>query len=147
MSNNKLNFWQHKPLEQLNKSEWESLCDGCGRCCLHKLETPDNVIHFTNVVCRYLDEQTCACTDYNNRQNLVSHCLSIKPNWAEKFNWLPNTCAYRLLSENKPLPEWHPLVSGDKNTVHYAGISIRGRAYSDKNIKEKEYPKYIIDWI
>ena len=141
-----IKFWQQKSLKELSKLEWESLCDRCGRCCLHKLEDDDNQIFFTNIACHYLDEQTCACQHYSKRQDLVKNCLNIKHNWAEKFAWLPKTCAYRLLSENKPLPDWHPLISNNKNSVHLAGISVRGRTYSDKDIKPKDYYKHIINW-
>ena len=104
-------FWQTKTLEQMTSQEWESLCDGCGRCCLHKLEDEDtDEIYFTDVACHYLDEETCACPHYEDRQTYVPDCLTIKPNWGKKFNWLPSTCAYRLLYEGKDLFSWHPLL-------------------------------------
>ena len=137
-------------LNLLNNQEWESLCDGCARCCLHKIEDEDNKIYFTDVACKYLDEETCGCSDYKNRQKLVPQCLKIDKSWLEddyKFNWLPQTCAYRLVFEGKELPEWHHLISGDKNSVHYAGISIRGQNYRDCGIDEKDFEKHIINWI
>ena len=142
------NFWQTQSLAQMTATQWESLCDGCGRCCLHKIEDEDtNKIYFTDVACRYLDEETCQCQHYGTRQALVPDCLTIHPDWGEKFNWLPQTCAYRLLSEGKPLFDWHPLISGDKNSVHLAGISIRGRAFRDDKIASKEMYKHIITWV
>ena len=142
------NFWETVPLNQMTKEQWESLCDNCGRCCLHKIEDSEsNRVFFTNVVCRYLVEETCQCSNYTERKKLVPNCLSIEADWGEKFKWLPKTCAYRLLSERKKLYDWHPLVSGDKNTVHYAGISVRGRCYSDADVKENTFMNYVIDWV
>jgi len=137
-------------LIDLNKTQWENLCDNCGRCCLHKLEDGSGKIHFTGVACKYIVDETCACSDYENRKSLVKNCLSIEKNWLDtphKFNWLPNTCAYKLAFEGQDLPDWHHQVSGDKNSVHYAGISIRGRVYSDKDIAENDFENYIIDWV
>ena len=140
-------FWE-KPLESLNDQEWESLCDGCGRCCLHKIEDEDSKeVFFTNVACKYMDEESCSCPHYDLRQQLVPNCLSIDAKWGEKFNWLPSTCAYRMLYEGKELEPWHPLISGDKNSVHYAGISIRGRNYRDDEVDEKDFVNYVVDWI
>lgn len=137
-------------LSKLNDLEWENLCDNCGKCCLHKVEDEDNQVYFTNVGCQYLIEETCTCSDYNNRQTLVPNCLKIDNTWLKdsyKFNWLPHTCAYRLSFEGKELPIWHHQVSGDKNSVHYAGVSIRGRYFSDKNIDEDDIENYIVDWV
>jgi len=137
-------------LKNLNKNEWENLCDNCGRCCLHKLEGDDGKIYFTNVSCQYIIDESCTCSDYKNRKKLVSNCLSIEKDWLiddYKFDWLPNTCAYKLSFDGKELPAWHHLVSGDKNSVHYAGISIRGRSYSDAEIKEEDFFEHIIDWV
>lgn len=144
----KSNFWQTLTLSEMNQSQWESLCDGCGRCCLHKIEDEHtNEIFFTDVVCHYLDEETCRCPHYDNRQDYVPTCLSIEPDWGEKFKWLPKTCAYRLLSEGKDLPDWHPLISGDKDSIHWAGISVRGRTYTDNEIAEKDFFDHVIDWV
>ncbi len=142
------NFWQTHTLKQMNRSQWESLCDGCGRCCLHKLEDEDtNEIYFTDVACRYLDEETCQCPHYETRQSLVPDCLTIYPDWGDKFNWLPKTCAYRLLSEGKELFDWHPLISGDPNSVHLAGISVRGRTFRDDEVDEEDIYKHVITWV
>lgn len=148
MSKNTKPFWQTKALDEMTLNEWESLCDGCGRCCLHKLEDEDtNEIHFTDVACHYLDEETCACPHYEDRQTYVPDCLTIKPDWGKKFNWLPSTCAYRLLYEGKDLFSWHPLVSGDKNSVHLAGISVRGRTYRDNEVSEDQLFEHVITWV
>lgn len=113
----------------MSPEEWESLCDGCGKCCLHKLEDEeDGRYFFTNVACRLLDLGSCHCKDYENRRRHVPDCVRLTPDAVGNLGWLPSTCAYRLLAEDKPLPWWHPLVSGDPATVHQAGISVRGRA-------------------
>ena len=141
-------FWKSKTLHQMSSEEWESLCDGCGRCCLHKLEDDDSgKIYFTDVVCHYLDEEECTCPHYEDRQSFVSDCLSIKPNWGEKFNWLPSTCAYRLIYEGKDLPVWHPLVSGNRESVHLAGISVRGRTYRDDVVSNDQLFEHVITWV
>lgn len=134
-------------LQNLSKIEWENLCDGCGRCCLHKFEDEHKKVYFTDVACKYLNNETCECSDYKNRSKLVPTCLNIEANWGEKFNWLPKTCSYRLLNKNKALPEWHHLNTGDKNSVHLAGISVRNRVYNDKEIKDQDFFKHIINWV
>ncbi len=148
LPNRTTDFWQSTALSAMNQQQWESLCDNCGRCCLHKLEDDDTgEIYFTDVACRYLDAETCQCPHYDTRQALVPDCLSIKPDWGRKFNWLPNTCAYRLLSEGKDLPDWHPLVSGDGSSVHLAGISVRGRTFSDDEVSEQDFHTHVITWV
>jgi uncharacterized cysteine cluster protein YcgN (CxxCxxCC family) len=142
------NFWENTALEDMTRTQWESLCDNCGRCCLYKLEDEDTGdIYFTDVVCHYIDEQSCQCPHYEKRQQLVPSCLTISPDWGHKFNWLPSTCAYRLLHEKKPLFEWHPLVSGDIETVHLSGVSIRGRTFLDSEVDEYAIDLHIIDWV
>ena len=124
-------FWE-KPLKDLTRQEWESLCDGCGKCCLHKLEDElTGTIHGTNVTCKLLDRHSCRCTNYRGRKAIVPDCVRLTPDLAGKLAWLPSTCAYRLRSEGKPLPDWHYLVSGDRETVHEAGISVRGWTVSE----------------
>lgn len=148
MQPTKPQFWTTHTLAQMSPKQWESLCDGCGRCCLHKLQDEDSgEIYFTDVACQYLDEETCQCSHYQTRQSLVPDCLSIQPDWGEKFTWLPDTCAYRLLSENKPLPDWHPLISGNANSVHLAGISVRGRTFGDDEVPEVDLFKHVINWV
>ena len=124
----KPDFWKTKTLEEMNADEWESLCDGCGRCCLVKLEDADTgEILFTDVGCSLLDEGTCRCKDYPNRQTKVPDCVRLTPDVVRALSWLPRTCGYRLVAEGKDLPDWHPLMSGDACTVHEAGISVRHR--------------------
>jgi uncharacterized cysteine cluster protein YcgN (CxxCxxCC family) len=140
-------FWEAKSLEQMSDVEWESLCDGCAKCCLHKLEDADNgEIYYTKVRCRYLDEASCRCTDYPNRSVLVPDCIHLQREQIEQYHWLPQTCAYRLLAQGEPLAEWHPLVSGDPQSVHSAGISIRGRAVSDEHVHPDGFEEHIIHW-
>ena len=120
-------FWQTKTLEEMTREEWESLCDGCGKCCLHKLEDVDSgELHFTDVACRMLDRDRCRCTDYANRAQQVPDCLALTPRTVTEVDWLPASCAYLRLARGQPLPDWHPLVSGDPRSVHRAGRSVRG---------------------
>jgi uncharacterized cysteine cluster protein YcgN (CxxCxxCC family) len=141
-------FWNTKALAEMTTGEWESLCDGCGRCCLHKLEDIDTGLHYyTDVVCRLLDEKICRCTRYQERKTLVQDCLSLSPDAAEQFEWLPLTCAYRRLAEGKSLEWWHPLVSGNPDTVVAAGISVRGRTISEDNVTTEQLEEHIITWI
>lgn len=140
-------FWQTKLLHEMTEAEWESLCDGCGRCCLVKLEDEDTgEIYTTDVSCQLLDCQTCRCTDYANRHSIVDDCIKLDPDNLEELGWLPETCAYRLVWEGKPLHEWHPLVSGRADTVHEAGISVRGQVTSEREVAIEELPNRIRQW-
>ncbi|HVY57778.1 MAG TPA: YcgN family cysteine cluster protein [Xanthobacteraceae bacterium] len=141
-------FWQRKSLVEMTPAEWESLCDGCGRCCLVKLEEEDSGrIYFTDVGCRLLDGETCRCRDYQNRSEQVHDCVRLGPENVGKLAWLPTTCAYRLLAEGRDLYWWHPLVSGDPETVHAAGISVRGRVgASEDTVSEDELEDRIVNW-
>ena len=123
-----VNFWE-KPLNTLNREQWEALCDGCGQCCLHKVEDEDTgEIYPTNVACKLLDSTTARCMDYKHRRRFVPDCIRLTPRLAMELTWLPPTCAYRLRSEGQALPAWHYLLSGDRDAVHAAGISVRGKA-------------------
>jgi hypothetical protein len=140
-----LPFWQAKTLAELSPSEWEQLCDGCGKCCLHKLEDVDTgEISYTNVACRLLDLGTCRCTNYKQRRKLVHDCLVLSPKQIRKLKWLPPTCAYRLIDEGKELYWWHPLVSGDPETVHQAGMSAQGKIIAESDAGDLE--KHIVEW-
>jgi hypothetical protein len=138
-------FWQRKSLAQMSSAEWESLCDGCGLCCLQKLEDEDDgVVYFTDVACKLLDLQTCRCSNYRERRAHVPDCVSLDPSTLAGINWLPRTCAYRLLSEGKPLRRWHHLVCGDRDAVHAAGISRAGRMVSETDIPSDAWEDRII---
>ena len=138
-------FWRRKTLSEMTPEEWESLCDGCGKCCLHKLEDiQSGEVDYTNVACRLLDLERCRCTRYAERKRLVPDCLVLSPRAVNRVSWLPTTCAYRLVAEGKDLEWWHPLVSGDPETVHEAGISVRGRAVSERNAGPLE--DHIVTW-
>ncbi len=138
-------FWKSKTLDQMTAEEWESLCDGCARCCLEKLEDDDTgQVSYTEVACRLLDTDSCRCADYTNRTRRVANCVTLTPRAVARYKWLPSTCAYRLIAEGKDLAWWHPLVSGDPSSVHRAGISVRGRVVSEKEAGELE--DHIVKW-
>ncbi len=142
-------FWKAKTLETMSDAEWESLCDGCARCCLNKLEDEDTgEIHFTSVACTLLDGTACRCSDYDNRQERLPDCVRLTPEEARTLPWLPPTCAYRLVAEGRDLYWWHPLVSGDPETVHAAGVSVRGRitAYEHDLTELQELEHHLADW-
>jgi uncharacterized protein len=124
-------FWE-RSLDSLNRSEWEALCDGCGQCCLHKVEDDDTGdVYMTNVACKLLDLESARCCDYRDRRKYVPDCIRLTPRKVLTIPWLPETCAYRRRAEGLPLPEWHYLRSGDRDAVHQAGASVRGRAVSE----------------
>lgn len=138
-------FWKEKSLEDMTREEWESLCDGCGKCCLHKLEDADTgEIHFTEVACRFLDADTIRCGKYMVRQRYVGNCVVMSPDLLEQLPWMPSTCAYRLIYEDKDLFDWHPLVSGDPGSVCKAGQSVKGR-YVDER-EAGDYEDHLVDW-
>lgn len=138
-------FWVSKPLEAMTHSEWESLCDGCGLCCLLKVEEEDTGdVYLTRLGCRLLDTSSCRCRDYANRRARVPDCVTITADTVRQISWLPQSCAYRLLAEGHDLQWWHPLVSGDPDTVHQAGVSVRGWARSEKGVRPSAVARYII---
>lgn len=140
-----LPFWKTTPLDRMTTEQWESLCDGCGRCCLHKLRDEDtDAIAFTDVSCRLLDTTTCRCSHYETRRDWVPDCVSLTPKTLADIDWLPPSCAYRRLSEGKDLAWWHPLVSGTPATVHAAGVSVRGRARDERRAGLLEH--HIVEW-
>jgi uncharacterized cysteine cluster protein YcgN (CxxCxxCC family) len=141
-------FWNTKPLAEMTIQEWESLCDGCGRCCLHKLEDIETGLYFyTDVACRLLDASSCRCTGYQQRLTQVPDCLQLSVHDCAQFNWLPASCAYRRLAEGKDLEWWHPLLSGDPETVFAAGISVRGRTVRENDVPPEQLEDHIISWI
>jgi len=140
-------FWQHKTLDEMTDREWESLCDGCARCCLIKLQDDETEeIFSTDVVCHLLDDDACRCTDYENRSTRVPTCITLTKANVVDLHWMPESCAYRLLAEGRPLYWWHPLVSGDADTVHLAGVSVRGKVLSEADVAVEDLEDRIVDW-
>jgi uncharacterized cysteine cluster protein YcgN (CxxCxxCC family) len=144
-SSEKLPFWKAKTMQEMTAEEWESLCDGCARCCLYKIEDEDNQVYYTNVVCRLLDIDACQCTTYPTRHQEMPSCILLGPNNVSELSWLPFTCAYRLVAEGKDLYWWHPLISGDAQTVRLAGISVQAYAIPEVEVDMQELEEYIID--
>lgn len=138
-------FWKEKSLAEMTDAEWESLCDGCGRCCLHKLREEDTgELFFTDVACRLLDTKTCRCTDYAHRRRRVRDCVRLTPESLAGIDWLPPSCAYRRLAEGRDLPSWHPLITGDPASVHRAGASVSGRVVPETKAGPLE--DHIVAW-
>ncbi|TYB89174.1 YcgN family cysteine cluster protein [Oceaniovalibus sp. ACAM 378] len=140
-------FWEYVPLRKMSVAEWEALCDGCGKCCLNKLEDEDTgEVEMTRVACRLLDGETCHCSQYPIRHKFVPECIVLTPaNISKNSYWMPETCAYRLLHEGKTLYEWHPLISGDPESVHRAGVSVQGWTIPEFEVPEEEWEDYIIE--
>ncbi|KZD03538.1 hypothetical protein AUP43_12705 [Oceanibaculum pacificum] len=140
-------FWRRKSLKEMTKAEWESLCDGCGKCCLLKLLDEDSgAVDYTDVSCKLLDTASCRCTDYKRRNRLVPGCVVLSPGTLEHLPWMPSSCAYRLLHEGKPLAWWHPLVSGERDSVHKAGMSVRHRVIPEQLVEEDDLEDHIVTW-
>lgn len=140
-------FWRQKSLSELNTEEWESLCDGCGKCCLHKLQDAEtDTVYYTRVACRLLDLETCRCSDYARRHRRVRDCVRLTPDDAGALQWLPSTCAYRLIAAGEDLPGWHPLITGDATSVRQAGHSVHGRAVSESDIDIRDLESHIVVW-
>lgn len=143
-----MSFWEDKSLTEMTTEEWESLCDGCARCCLIKLEDDDTgEIHHTSLACDLLDVQSCRCRHYPERHELVPDCIEFDADLAATLRWLPSSCAYRRLAEGRGLADWHPLISGSAETVHEAGISVRGRVLHAGCVHEDELELHIVHWV
>ncbi len=139
-------FWKKKSLTEMSIEEWEALCDGCGICCMYKIEDEDTgEIELTHVACRFLDPERITCQLYEKRFSAMPTCIKLTPAKIEKLDWLPKTCAYRLVLLGKPLPDWHPLISGDPNTVHKAGISVKGRTIKESDVNLDHLEDFIVD--
>ncbi|TDG13747.1 YcgN family cysteine cluster protein [Seongchinamella unica] len=141
-------WWNRLSLRELDNEQWEALCDGCAKCCLHKLQDADSgELFYTRIHCRYLDPESCRCRDYAGRLEAVPDCVSLRQDTVASLDWLPETCAYRLRSRGEPLPDWHYLVSGSRQTVHEAGASIRGRSISEDYVHPDGYEEHIVTWV
>lgn len=140
-------YWETVALKDMTPPEWEALCDGCGKCCLNKIEFEDTgEVAFTRIACRLLDGESCRCSNYQNRRQFVPDCVQLSPKTLPGIAyWLPQTCAYRLLHEGRPLHDWHPLVSGDPESVHQAGVSARGWTIPEFEVPEEDWEDYIIE--
>jgi len=140
-------FWEEKPINALSDAEWEALCDGCGKCCLNKIEDEDTGrVYLTRVACRLFDDSNCRCGQYETRHQFVPECIVLRPdNIDQHAYWMPRTCAYRLLWQGKPLPAWHPLLSGDPETVHDAGVSMRHRTVPEFEVSEDDWEDHLIE--
>lgn len=140
-------WWEEKPLSAMSREEWESLCDHCAKCCLNKLEDEDDgTVYYTDVACDLLNEKSCQCGDYANRETLVPDCLKLTVDNLDQLYWMPPSCSYRLLHEGKPLPEWHHLISGSKQTIHEVGESVVGRFVFSKDVDENQWEERIVEW-
>lgn len=140
-------FWKHKKFEEMTREEWESLCDGCAKCCLIKFRDPKTrAVKFTNVICRYLNFDTCACTDYPRRHDNVPECIFLTPEIARHADWLPKTCAYRLVADGQDLPWWHPLKTGDPNSARRAGRTVYKKVVSEAEVDEADLEDMVVNW-
>lgn len=140
-------FWKTKTMSELSTSEWESLCDGCGKCCCIRLEDEDTgAIYITDVVCKLFDAGTCQCTDYPNRSKKVPDCVTLTPDNVDQLKWMPQTCAYRLVAEGTDLPDYHHLVSGSREDIHTAGMSVQNAVISELAVDEEDQPHRIVIW-
>ncbi len=141
-------FWRAKKLHEMSPSEFESLCDGCGKCCLHKLEDEDTGdVFYTKIACRFLDHDTCKCQVYDERKKHIPDCVTLTPDSVKDTYWLPETCAYRLIAEGIPLFDWHPLVSGDPDSVHKMGMSVAGQVLHENSVSPEDFEDHIVRWV
>lgn len=140
-------FWETVKPERMTRDEWEALCDGCGKCCLNKLEDEDTgAVELTRIACRLLDNATCRCSKYATRHDFVPECIVLSPrNMDRNLYWMPETCAYKLLWTGKPLPRWHPLLTGDPDSPHRAGVTLRGQTLSEYDVADDDWEDYIIE--
>ena len=141
-------FWQTIPLEEMTQAQWESLCDGCGKCCLQKfIDDETEELVYTNIACQLLDRDSCQCSDYANRKQRVPDCTQLTVNDIAQFDWLPVTCSYRLVAHGLPLPEWHHLITADHSTIIDAGMSVSGRCVSELDVNQDDIEEHIIRWV
>lgn len=141
-------FWRAKKLHEMSPAEFESLCDGCGKCCLHKLEDEDSGdVYYTKVACKFLNHNSCQCQVYSERQKHVPDCVTLTPASVKETYWLPETCAYRLIDEGIPLFDWHPLMSGDPDSVHKAGMSVAGQVIHEDSVNPDDLEDYVVRWV
>jgi uncharacterized cysteine cluster protein YcgN (CxxCxxCC family) len=139
-------FWERKKLDQMSQKEWESICDGCGKCCLNKLEDDDGTVAMTRIACRLLDNESCLCSQYPIRHQFVPECIVLTPKTIkDNLYWLPQTCGYRLIYEGRSLYDWHPLISGDPNSVHAAGVTLQGQTIPEFEVDEDDWEDHIIE--
>lgn len=142
------NFWTKKTLDELTETEWESLCDHCGKCCLIKLQDEQTgKVAYTSVVCKCYNLGNSSCNDYSEREEIVTDCISLNSKNIKTFDWLPSSCAYKLVANGEPLPDWHHLVSGNKNLVHELGVSIKDKAISESSVNVLDIPMTIVKWV
>ncbi len=140
-------FWETKKLSEMSQSEWESICDGCGKCCLIRMEDEDSkAVYVTNIRCKLMDARSCSCKYYNDRKQYVPDCVQLTPKNVKTLKWIPKTCSYRLLAEGKPLPDYHHLITGSRQSIHNAGMSVSGATICETSVKEKDHHKYITIW-
>jgi uncharacterized protein len=140
-----MRWWEEVPMQAMSASQWEALCDGCAKCCVIRLEDEDTGdIHATNIGCKLLDGHACCCTDYPGRQAKVPDCVQLTPQNVHELSWLPKTCGYRLIAEGRPLFDWHPLISGDPDSVHHAGMSVKGQTTPEDKIKIRNWARRIV---
>lgn len=143
----KIPFWKTKKMAEMSREEWESLCDGCGKCCCIRLEDEDTAdVYITDVVCKLFNPETCQCTDYANRSVKVPDCVTLTPDNVDKLHWMPQTCAYRLVARGKDLPDHHHLVSGSKDSIHNAGMSVQDAVTCETLVKEDDLPYRLVIW-
>ena len=140
-------FWKTKTMAEMSSAEWESLCDGCGKCCLIRMEDEDDGrIYNTDVACQLLDGTTCRCKDYGDRHATVPDCVVLKPDTVKKLSWIPQTCAYRLVANGEDLPDWHHLISSSRDTIHEAGMSVQSMTVSELEVDEEDHVNRITIW-